>query len=177
MTWYGSGPVATPGVQAPDSAAVPPPGPGVQPPFAAPPIDGDRTRVWVGLGVGAAALVLCCVAGIAGIGGLMVTGVQAINEQAHATVRHYLDALVREDYAGAYAVLCDTAQRRESQRQFAERVSRGPRVVRYTLRETEIAEQIVVPADVSFVTGVDRELRFVLDQDTTDNRLEVCDVK
>src|SRR5262245_28432235 len=67
----------------------PPPGPGVQPPFAAPPTDGDRTRVWVGLGVGAAALVLCCLGGLAGLAGLIYTGTQAIDEQSRVTVDRY----------------------------------------------------------------------------------------
>ena len=179
MTSYGpSSPPVAPGSPpfAPGWTA-PPPGPGVQPPFAAPPIDGDRTRVWVGLGVGAAALVLCCVGGVAAVGGLMVTGVRAVNEQSQAAVTHYLDAFIKEDYRAAYSQLCDVEQKRETAQQFADRISRGPRVVSYTLHDTEVAQRIVVPADVSFTTGTARALRFVLDQDTGEGRFEVCGIE
>src|SRR5437016_152585 len=42
----------------------PPRGPGVAPPFAAPPTDRSRKSLWIGLGVGALLLVLCCVGGV-----------------------------------------------------------------------------------------------------------------
>ncbi len=172
MTSYGPPLVAPPRPQ-------PPPGPGVRPPFAAPPIDGDRTRIWVGLGVGAAALVLCCLVGVAGVGGIMVTYVRAVNEQAQASVREYLDGLTKEDYAAAYGTLCNSAQQRESERQFADRVSRSPRVVSYTLHDGEATKsgQFVVPADVSFTTGREQRLLFTLEQDVRENRFEVCGIQ
>jgi hypothetical protein len=170
MTAYGPAEAAPPR----DPETAPPQGPGVQPPFAAPPIDGDRTRVWVGLGVGAAAVLLCCLGGAAGIGGLMVTGVQALNEQAHVAVGSYLDALEAENFVEAYSRLCDDAQRRESVQQFSARVSAQPHVDGYTLRDADIADRIVLPADVRYDTGQQRTIRFVLIQDTETGELEVC---
>lgn len=157
--------------------ATPPAGPGVQPPFAAPPIDGDRTRVWVGFGVGAAALLLCCVGGVAGFGGLMVTGVRAVNEQAQATVRNYLDALSEERFDEAYGLLCDSAQDDESPQEFADRVSDEPQVSEFTVGQAEITDEVVVPADVRYATGSQRELLFRLEQDSGTGQFEVCGVQ
>lgn len=158
-------------------APPPPAGPGVQPPFAAPPVDGDRTRVWVGLGVGAVALVLCCVGSVVGFGGLIVTGMQAISEQAKVTVDNYLGALAERRYADAYGLLCDELQARESADAFARRVGRGPQVASYTVGTPETERQpIMVPADVRYDSGQQRTLRFTLTQDRDNGRLEICDV-
>jgi hypothetical protein len=155
----------------------PPAGPGVQPPFAAPPIDADRTRLWVGLGVGAAALVLCCVGGVVGFGGLVVTGVKALNEQATVTVDRYLGALAERRYDDAYDLLCDERQRDESVAEFTRRVAQGPQVTSYTVGEPQINREIVVPADVRYDGGDERDLQFVLQQDRGTGRFEVCGVE
>jgi hypothetical protein len=159
------------------TAEAPPQGPGVQPPFAAPPIDGDRTRVWVGLGVGAAALLLCCLGGVAGVGGLLYTGIRALNEQARVAVGGYLDAVEAENFVEAYSRLCDDAKRQESVQQFSARLADEPHISGYTLYEASIAEQIVLPADVRYDTGQQQTLRFVLIQDTQTGELEVCGVE
>lgn len=160
-----------------DAAPPPPEGPGVQPPFAAPPIDADRTRLWVGLGVGAAALVLCCVGSVVGFGGLVVTGVQALNEQATVTVDRYLGALAERRYDDAYDLLCDERQRDESVAEFTRRVGEGPQVTSYTVGKPQISREIVVPADVRYDGGHERDLRFVLEQDRGTGRFEVCGVE
>ena len=158
-------------------APPPPAGPGVQPPFAAPPIDADRTRLWVGLGVGAAALVLCCVGGAVGFGGLVVTSVKAVNEQATVTVDRYLGALAERRYDDAYDLLCDERQRDESVAEFTRRVGQGPQVTSYTVGTPQINRQVVVPADVRYDGGHVRDLRFVLEQDRGTGRFEVCGVE
>lgn len=149
----------------------------MQPPFAAPPIDGDRTRVWIGLGVGAAALLLCCLGGVAGIGGLVVVGFQAVNEQARATVGDYLDALTAEDYVKAYALLCDDVQREESVQEFTDRISAGPRVTGYTLGEADVREVVVLPVEVRYADGRQRAEQFRLVNDGDTGELEVCGVE
>lgn len=158
-------------------APPPPTGPGVQPPFAAPPIDGDRTRVWVGLGLGAAALVLCCLGGAAALGGLTITGFRALQEQAQVTVEDYLGALAEQRYADAYALLCDARQREESVDEFTDRVSDSPRVASYTVGDPEVSQEIVVPADVDYDGGQRQDLRFLLEQDGGTGRLEICGVE
>jgi hypothetical protein len=172
MTAFGPPPAVPPG-----GPATPPTGPGVQPPFAAPPIDGDRTRVWVGLGVGAAALVLCCLGGVAGFGGLLYTGIQAQNERARATVSGYLNALSAEDYVKAYSLLCDRAQNSESVQAFTERVSDEPHVDAFTLGRAQFNQEIVLPADVRFDDGQQRTVRFQLEDDVNTGELEVCGVE
>lgn len=158
-------------------APPPPAGPGVQPPFPAPPVDGARTRVWVGLGVGAAALVLCCVGSVVGFGGLIVAGMQAASEQAKVTVGDYLGALKERKYAEAYALLCDQLQARESADAFSRRVAEGPQVTGYTVGKPETDQQpIIVPADVRYDSGRQRSLRFTLTQDRDNAKLEICDV-
>jgi hypothetical protein len=153
--------------------AAPPAGPGVQPPFAAPPIDGDRTRVWVGLGVGAGLLALCCVGGAAGLGGLMVTAVEAINEQARATAKQYLDALVDEDYPAAYRVLCDAEQDRLSPEDLRARFS-SDRVTSYRIYQPRVTSTVVVPVDVAFDDGDRGTWRLLLERDSDTDEFEVC---
>jgi len=133
--------------------------------------------VWVGLGVGAAALLLCCLGGIAGFGGLIYTGMQAIDEQARATVGSYLDALEAEDFVEAYGLLCDQIQRQESVEAFTERVSDDPQVTSYRLGETDVAEDIVLPAELRYENGQERTLRFRLVDDGDTGELEICGVE
>jgi len=158
----------------PGQAAPPPPGPGVQPPFAAPPTEGDQRRTWIGLGIGGLALLLCCVGGVVGFIALVVTSVEAIDEQARATVGHYLDAVKDENYEDAYDLLCDDIQQRESPDRFAQRVQRDPDISSYQLQQTQVADQVVVPADVRYADGDSETINFVLQQDSTTGAFEVC---
>ncbi|HEY0696242.1 MAG TPA: hypothetical protein VGD43_00350, partial [Micromonospora sp.] len=131
---------ATPGSGVPDGAAPhgvhpPPVGPGVTPPFAAPPTEGRSLRMWVGLGIGALAVALCCGGGAVALVGLAVAGGQAVNEQSRAVVGDYFDALADEDYSRAYTLLCDADQQRETPGEFQRRVSAEPEVASYEIGE------------------------------------------
>jgi hypothetical protein len=136
-------------------APAPPAGPGVQPPFAAPPSEGRTARVWWGLGVAGLAVVLCCGAGLASFAGLVITGTAAINEQSHAAVEDYLQAVGAGRYRQAYQQLCDELRERQSLGEFTEQVSAQPRVSEYELRESRVRNNgdIVVPADVTYEDG------------------------
>jgi hypothetical protein len=158
----------------PPPAPPPPAGPGVQPPFAAPPTEGDQRRVWIGLGVGGLAVLLCCIGGVIGIAALLLTSVQAIDEQARATVRHYLDAIQAHEYDDAYGLLCDAAQNQESRDEFAQRISSEPDIASYQLEQTQVAEQVIVPADVQYAGGERESINFVLAQDRDTGQFEVC---
>jgi hypothetical protein len=153
----------------------PPPGPGVTPPFAAPPLEGRTARIWIGLGVAGLALLLCCGGGAAAIVGLMVTTTRALNEQAQTVVGDYLDAVGEGKYARAYQLLCDKAQRDESQDQFAERVSREPDIVSYRLHDLQITGP-TLPVDVRYANGTEDTVRFLLAQDRKTGEFEVCGV-
>jgi hypothetical protein len=155
----------------------PPPGPGVTPPFAAPPVEGRSTRLWLGLGGAALAALLCCGGGLAAGIGLVVTGTQAVNDRAQATVRNYLDDVRTGRYTDAYDALCPTLQRRETARQFADRVDDEPKISGYDLRDVDLATgQVILPVDVRYTGGTNGTLRFELEQDQGTGDFEVCGI-
>ena len=134
----------------PADAGTVPPGPGVVPPFAAPPTEGRTRRMWYGLGAGAVALVLCC-----GLGGLALVGVavtlpEALNEQARAVVSEYLGAVQRQDYGAAYNLLCDAEQ---------------------------AGNLLELPARLEYAGAAAEDVRFTLEQDRETATFEVCGVE
>ena len=158
---------APPVVEAP----APPAGPGVQPPFAAPPSEGRTARVWLGLGVAAAAVVLCCGGGLAAGAGLLITGSAAVNEQAHAAVEDYLQAVGAGRYGQAYEMLCDELHDQVSQREFTERVSEQPRVRDYELLRARVRSgDVVVPANVTYTNGVPDSVTYRVTQEAGELR-------
>ncbi|MEH1011850.1 hypothetical protein V6U90_01820 [Micromonospora sp. CPCC 206060] len=154
----------------------PPPGPGVAPPFAAPPTEGRSTRLWVGLGVGALAALLCCGGGTAAVVGLVVTGTEAVGEQARAVTGDYYQALSAEQYDKAYALLCDDVRSRESRGQFERRVAAEPQIASYRVGEPELTNEVTVPVQVTFAGGGTDDQRVELTQDRQTGSLEVCGV-
>jgi hypothetical protein len=111
----------------------PPPGPGVQVPFAAPPGERDRRRLWIGLGVGGALLAVCCVGGIFGFGALVVQTSRGLLAEATTVVTTYLDGLRDGNYPRAYDQLCENLQNQVSLDQFRTTQADQPRLIRYTL--------------------------------------------
>src|SRR5690242_16814847 len=101
----------------------PPQGPGVFPPFPAPPVEGRGRRVGLGLGLGAGVLLLVCGGGATAAVGLVTVMSSALNEQADVVVGHYLGALRDREWGQAYDMLCEQARERETQSQFISRVS------------------------------------------------------
>jgi len=152
----------------------PPPGPGVVPPFPAPPVEGRSARLWWGLGAAGLATLLCCGGGLAAGIGLGVTGARAIDEQAQSAVGEYLDALRSGRYGEAYEALCPRLRERETPRQFASRMAAQPRITEYDLGETQLTAEIVVPAEVRYAGGEEDSVEFGLEQDTGTGELEVC---
>ncbi|WP_091108061.1 hypothetical protein [Micromonospora citrea] len=154
---------------------VPPAGPGVAPPFAAPPTEGRNTRLWLGLGAGALAVLLCCGGGGAAVVGLVVTGVQAVREQGHTVSTDYYQALVERKYGAAYDQLCDDAQRRESRGEFERRVAAEPQISAFRVGEVD-ATTLTVPVDVTYTGGRQDRQEVVLGQDRETGGMEVCGV-
>src|SRR2546421_11834542 len=107
-----------PPVNPADQVPPPPPGPGVQAPFATPPTERDRKRLWIGLGVGAALLVVCCGGGAFGFGALIVNRAGALRTEAVAVVRQYLNYLRTDSYASAYQLLCSDLRDSMNQSEF-----------------------------------------------------------
>lgn len=111
---------------APVEALPPPAGPGVVPPFAAPPTDRDNKRIWIGLGVSALVLVLCCVGGVVGAVVLAEATSQRAETMAKSTVTEYLEALRHDAYRTAFDLRCDALKRREDLQRFSTRMRQNP---------------------------------------------------
>ena len=125
----------------------PPPGPGVVPPFAAPPRDRDRKSLWIGLGVGGLLLVLCCVGGVLGIGVLASGSEDILRSEATSVVDTYLGALRRENYREAYDQLCSDVTSNLSYQGFQRRVS-DPALINYRIDSLVIDRAIAVNATI-----------------------------
>jgi hypothetical protein len=158
----------------PAGIPLPPPGPGVTPPFTAPPDDRNRRGLWLGLGVGAFLLVVCCAGGVFGIGLLAVTATREVEANATATARSYLDALAAADYEKAYAQLCPDLTRRTSLGDFTEQQQAQPRPVSYRLDKPVISATITVAADVTYADRSTARRRYRLAQQTGSQDLLIC---
>ncbi|SCL63467.1 hypothetical protein GA0070604_4979 [Micromonospora eburnea] len=165
-----AGPPTGPGIPEP------PPGPGVAPPFAAPPTEGGRARLWLGLGVGALAVLLCCGGGGAAIVGLAVSNVQAIQEQGRTVTNNYYRALVARNWSKAYDQLCADARRRESRPEFEQRVATEPQITGYRVGDVD-TQTLTVPVDVTLAGGRREAQTVTLAPDQQTGAVEVCGVR
>ncbi len=139
---------------------VPPPGPGVQPPFVAPPTDGSRKRRWIGLSIGGATLVVCLIGGVVGVGALVVSSEAARKDAATAVVTKYLTAWQRGDYRGAYKLVCDVVKEETSITNFTSELGNNM-IDSYALQPAEIVNSdVLVPAALHFISGAARTERF-----------------
>jgi hypothetical protein len=153
----------------------PPPGPGVRAPFAAPPTERNRKRMWIMLGVGAVLLVLCCGGGVFGFGAMVYSQAHALPVQARTVVTRYLDALRAGDYGGAYDQLCGQVRDRVTEESFAADQSRRPRMVAYTLDTAQITgSEVIVPARLETADGEVLRHEFGLVEDQRAGALRIC---
>jgi hypothetical protein len=169
----------TPPVSAPPASVPgPPPGPGVRPPFVAPPTDGARRRRWLAIGLAGAAVLVCCVGGVFGAGGLVVLGNQMILDEARGAVSTYLAAVRDKDYAAAYALLCESEQATIDEGEFVDMIEHSSAVRSFTVGEPFVAEapagELIVPATVRYADGHSNSVRYLLLQDTSTGAFEVC---
>ena len=154
---------------------VPPQGPGVQPPFPAPPVEGKGKRLGWSLGIGAGVLVLVCGGGLAALIGLGTSLMGAIDEQAHAAVDDYLTALRGERFDQAYGLLCEDARRDETASEFRARVQAEERITDWTLG-TFNTVNLTVPVTATLEGGQVEQLKASLDQNQSTGQFEVCEV-
>nr|MDT0662423.1 hypothetical protein [Micromonospora sp. DSM 115978] len=179
-----AGPPAYPGSPSPSAdqppaypvVPEPPRGPGVRPPFPAPPTEGRTGRLWVGLGVAALGVLLCCGGGSAAVVGLAISGTEAISEQAQVVVGDYFEAVRDGEYGQAYSLLCDEVRGRESRAEFERRVAAEREISSYQVGEAIFGVEVVVPVEVDYVDGGQDSLQAELVQDSQDATLKVCDV-
>ncbi len=153
-----------------------PAGPGVRAPFAAPPSERDRRRMWTGIGVGALLAVLCCGGGIVGFGTLVVAQTRALPQEAVVVVTRYLDGLRDQDYRQAYDQLCGQVRAQESLAEFTARQRGGPRLGGYTIGQARIAgREVVVPAQLQMDGQVDNhEFGLIQDEQPGGAALRIC---
>ena len=154
----------------------PPQGPGVFPPFPAPPVEGRGRRVVVALGLGAGVLVLVLGAGVAAAVGLTRVVSSALNEQADVVVGDYLDALRDREWSQAYDQLCDEAQQKETEAQFTSRVSTEEPITAWDVGNVELV-QLSAPVTVTYADGDREDLRAYLGQNRQTGGFEVCRVE
>jgi len=153
----------------------PPPGPGVQPPFPAPPVEGKGKRIGWGLGIGAGVVLLICGGGVAALIGLGTSVQGALDEQAHAAVDDYLEALEARLYDDAYGQLCAQARRAESASEFRTRIEGGQRITDWRLGALDTIT-MTVPVDATYEDGQRDQLEASLDQNTSTGAFEVCEL-
>ena len=157
------------------SVPPPPPGPGVDAPFATPPTERDRKRVWIGLGVGAALVVLCCGGGVFGFGALVVNRTDALRGEAVSVVRQYLTDLGAERYASAYRLLCERLRGGMSLTEYVAGARSRPRVTNFTIGSPSInTTGAVVPAEVYDAEGGIRHPTFELVEEQQPGALRIC---
>jgi hypothetical protein len=151
----------------------PPPGPGVQPPFVVAPIEGRRARTWLSLGVAGGLLAACCGVGGVAIGGLLVLGTEAINEQAQTAVGDYLTAVGEQDWEQAYGLRCEDDREDQSLTEFAQREAAQPRILSYEVGDLDVADA-TVPVRVTYTDGTGARLAVPVEQSSRTGRFEVC---
>ena len=154
----------------------PPQGPGVYPPFPAPPVEGRGRRVGVGLGLAAGVLLLVCGGGaVAGVGlGRVMTN--ALNEQADVVVGDYLAALRDREWAKAYDMLCSEARTEENESQFISRISTGQRITGWEVGDVSLV-QLAAPVTITYADGATADLHAYLGQNRETGGFEVCSVE
>ena len=157
------------------SVPAPPQGPGVQPPFPAPPVEGRGRRLGVSLGIGAGVLVLVCGGGIAAVAGLASSMTGALQEQAHAAVGDYLGALRAGRYDQAYRQLCDRAQEQETAQEFRQRVGAQEPITAWSLGDLDVVD-LSVPVRATYDGGNVAQLEAYLGQNTDTGAFEVCEL-
>jgi hypothetical protein len=129
------------------------PGPGVVPPFAAPPREGIRRRMWVGISVGAAVLVLCCGGGVAGLVALVASSSAARSAEAKTVVTNYMTAWQKQDFSGAYQLICSEVRGTVSQAEFSDDLGQNE-VSGFEVGKPQLnTSTTVVPVQIVFADG------------------------
>jgi hypothetical protein len=169
MSFHPAGGVGLdPGFVPPPGQGVPAPpqGPGAAPPFAAPPTERDKRRMWISLGIGAVVLLLCCAGAAGGIGVIIFGGIEDSKRQAAATVEAYLDAVQDGNTRGARVHICSDLGPGVSASDLVSRTS-STDFTGYTLGEPELASTIDVPATLQTPSGEVRQLYLVGSEGTS----------
>ena len=175
MTTAASGEPTEPAVMEPPH--IQPPqiqrGPGVVPPFAAPPQEGVRRRRWIAISIGAAVAVLCCGGGAVGFGVLAVTTQDQLINGARTVVTSYMNDWKKQDYPAAYQLVCDDEKDQQTVGEFAASIDEDL-VYGFVVGKPVVDQnEVIVPVAVNFASGDNADIRFVVVTDS-DGSHKVC---
>jgi hypothetical protein len=160
-----------PGVPAP-----PPPGPGVAPPFAAPPTDRNKRTLWIGLGVGGLIALLCCVGGVIGMGVIVASANDQSERNATNTVVKYLDAMKAQQIDVAYAQLCPQLARRMS-RSSLRNLAQQRNISGYSLDDPLVGSSVDITAHIDTAAGdIEETYTLVPASEGDATRFEICGI-
>ena len=176
MTDPGSPPTVPP-TPGRERAAPVPPGPGVQPPFVAPPMDGTGRRRGQAIALIVATVIVCCVGSVGGLVGLVVLSQRAFADEARSAVTNYLKAVQHEDYAKAYAQLCEPLRNQISESELARSYAEQPGINSFTVGDpvaNASRDAYEVHVTLHSAGAADRDQQFLVTQDQTTARFEVC---
>ncbi|MEU8242125.1 hypothetical protein AB0C07_28060 [Actinoplanes missouriensis] len=160
---------------APHYVPPPPPGPGVHPPFPAPPVEGRGRRVGLSLGITGGVLLLVCGGGAAAVAGLTAAMDDALNEQVDVVVGRYVQAVQNRDFARSYDLLCPAAQRAESESAYTSRLSATEPFSAYQIGDLDLV-YASVPVQLTYPDGRTETVEAELSQNTSTGAFEVCDL-
>jgi hypothetical protein len=169
------GPPYLPGpVTAPD----PPRGPGVHPPFPAPPVEGRGLRIGMGLGIGAGVALLVCGGGVAAVIGLATTMTGALNEQATTVIDHYFDAIEAKKFDAAYGMQCASEQQRMTQSEFISSEEAATPIQKHDIGHLDLTNvDLAVPVTLTYTNGQTSTVQVYLQQSSDTGQFQVCGVE
>ncbi|MEU4422795.1 hypothetical protein AB0F81_19375 [Actinoplanes sp. NPDC024001] len=166
-----------PYVPPPVPGHVPPPphGPGVHPPFPAPPVEGKGRRIGLGFGVGGGVLLLVCGGGGAALYGLGLAADDALNEQATVVVSRYVEAVQDREFGKAYRQLCQDTRDEISEAEYTSEMAASQQITSYQVGDFN-SLTFSVPVRVTYSDGDVGDLRARIEQNTSTAEFEVCEL-
>jgi hypothetical protein len=159
------------------TAPPPPPGPGVRPPFVAPPTDGSRHRRTVAITVSITLAFVLLIGAAVGFFGLVALGERVIVDGTKGVVTRYLTAVQHNDYVAAYRLLCADRRSELTETEFARSYDGAPPILGFTVGDPplENSDEFFVPVTVRNPDG-ERRLTFGVVQDRQAGiEFRVCD--
>jgi hypothetical protein len=150
----------------------------VVPAFPAPPTEGRRRRIGLGLGLAAGILVLACGGGVAILAGLGVVMNNALNEQAKVVIGDYLDDVKAKRYAEAYDSLCARTRATVTKSEFTSDAQTAQPLQSWRVGDLDLASvDLAVPVEVTYAGGGSGRLEAHLGQNRETGQFEVCSVE
>ena len=159
-------------------APPPPPGPGVRPPFVAPPTDGSRRRRTRTIVLSISAAVVALIVAAGGIVGLYLLAEEAIRDEARTVVTRYLTAIKDHDYPSAYRLLCPEQRDATSLDRYTRSFVGQPALTSFDVGEATYSRQeliVDVAAVLRFDSGTTSQVTYEVLQDQSTGEFKVCD--